>query len=123
MEFFNRCISIRKLSLLVLIGFHHGEVNRPQRVLIDIELRLAPIANALPDDVSSTVDYDTVYQGIPTLVANRHFKLQETLCHEILNFCASLDGVAGARVWVRKPDIYGDCESAGYEAEVGLRRA
>ena len=102
----------------VLIGFHHGEVNRPQRVLIDIELRLAPIAHSLPDDVSSSVDYDEVYQGMPKLVANRRFKLQETLCHEILTFCASLKGVAGARVWVRKPDIYGDCESAGYEAEV-----
>ena len=122
MEFFNRCISIRRLSLPVLIGFHHGEVNRAQRVLIDIELRLAPVSQALPDDVSSTVDYDTVYQGMPTLVANRHFKLQETLCHEILAFCAKLEGVASVRVWVRKPDIYGDCESAGYEAEASASR-
>jgi dihydroneopterin aldolase len=59
-----------------------------------------------------------MHQGIPALVANRHFKLQETLCHEILAFCAALKGVASARVWVRKPDIYSDCESAGYTAEV-----
>ncbi|MEC5385462.1 dihydroneopterin aldolase [Uliginosibacterium sp. H3] len=120
MEFFNRRLSIRKLSLSVSIGFYEIEKLRPQRVLIDVELRLPPLVNGIPDDVQATVDYDQMHKSITTLVAGRHFNLQETLCHEILALCARLDGVTGARVWVRKPDIYTDCESAGYEAEVGM---
>ena len=120
MVFLNRRLSIRKLSLPVSIGFHEIEKLRPQRVLIDIEVRLVPLTHDIPDDVRATVDYDLIHKKILALVADRHFNLQETLCHEILQFCASLDGVAGARVWVRKPDIYANCESAGYEAEVSL---
>ena len=120
LEIYNRRIHIREFSLPVLIGFYDIERQRPQRVLIDVELRLAPLTGTMADDVSATVNYDLLHRGIPKLVAGRHFNLQETLCHEILALCANLDGVRGARVWVRKPDIYADCESAGYEAEVGI---
>ena len=120
LEFFNRRICIHKLSLPISIGFHEVEKLCPQCVLIDIEVRLVPLAHEIPDDVRATVDYDLIHKAIPALVVARHFNLLETLCHEILELCASLDGVAGARVWVRKPDIYANCESAGYEAEVGV---
>ena len=123
MAFLNRRLSIRKLSLPVSIGFYEVEKLHPQRVLIDVEVRLVPLTHDIPDDVRATVDYDLIYKKIPALVANRHFNLQETLCHEILQFCAGLEGVAGARVWIRKPDIYANCESAGYEAEVGVLAA
>lgn len=120
MEFFNRRICIHKLSLPVSIGFHEAEKRQPQRVLIDIELRLPPLKHGIPDDVQATVDYDLVYKAMPNVLGQRHFNLQETLCHKILAFCTGLDGVIGARVWVRKPDVYADCESAGYEAEVSI---
>lgn len=119
LEFRHRRIRIRKYSLPVSIGFYEVEKQRPQRVLIDIDLHLAPLSHEIPDDVHATVNYDLVHKEIPKLVAGRHFNLQETLCHEILAMCARLEGVTGVRVWVRKPDIYADCESAGYEAEVG----
>ncbi|WP_170942903.1 dihydroneopterin aldolase [Candidatus Dactylopiibacterium carminicum] len=118
MEFLNRRIHIREFSLPVSIGFYEAEKLRPQRVLIDVDLLLAPLRGAMPDDVRATVNYDLIHQAIPPLVAGRHFDLQETLCHEILSLCAGLKGVTGARVWVRKPDIYADCESAGYSAEI-----
>lgn len=114
----NRRIRIRKYGLPVSIGFYEVERQRPQRVLIDIDLHLAPLCGSMPDDVGATVNYDLVHRAIPGLVADRHFNLQETLCHELLALCMALEGVVGARIWVRKPDIYADCESAGYEAEV-----
>lgn len=118
MDFVNRCIRIREYSQLVSIGFYPVEKQRPQRVLIDVDLHLAPLTHAIADDISATVNYDYLHTHIPKLVANRHFNLQETLCHEILALCARLKGVHKARVWVRKPDVYPDCDSAGYEATV-----
>jgi len=119
-DFFNRRIRIHEYCLPVSIGFHEAEKLRPQRVLIDVELHLAPLTHGIPDAVQATVDYDRVHGLIPKLVAGRHFNLQETLCHEILAECVKLVGVVSARVWVRKPDIYADCASAGYEAEACL---
>ncbi|WP_324781062.1 dihydroneopterin aldolase [Thiobacillus sedimenti] len=120
MEIFNRRIRIRAFCMPISLGFYEAEKKSPQRVLIDVELRLAPLQHDIPDDVRATVDYDLMHRTIPKLVAGRHFNLQETLCHEILSVCIKLDGVIGARVWVRKPDICADCKSAGYEAEVSV---
>ena len=90
MVFLNRRLSIRKLSLPVSIGFYEVEKLHPQRVLIDVEVRLVPLTHDIPDDVRATVDYELIHKKIPALVANRHFNMQETLCHEILQFCAVL---------------------------------
>lgn len=118
MEFINRCIRIREFSQLVSIGFYPVEKQRPQRVLIDVDLHLGPLSHVIADDISDTVNYDYVHANVPKLVAHRHFNLQETLCHEILALCTKLKGVQKIRVWVRKPDVYADCESAGYEATI-----
>jgi 7,8-dihydroneopterin aldolase/epimerase/oxygenase len=123
MNFINRCIRIREFSQLVSIGFYPVEKQRPQRVFIDVDLYLAPLPAAIEDDIAATVNYDSIHAQIPKLVANRHFNLQETLCHEILGLCATLKGVQKARVWVRKPDVYADCGSAGYEAAIVVSEA
>lgn len=120
MHFINRCIRIREFSQLVSIGFYPVEKQRPQRVFIDVDLHLAPLKRPMADEIIDTVNYDYMHTHIPRLVTNRHFNLQETLCHEILGLCAKLKGVQKARVWVRKPDVYADCESAGYEATILL---
>jgi 7,8-dihydroneopterin aldolase/epimerase/oxygenase len=116
-EFINRRISIRNFCTQASIGFHPAEQRQPQRVLIDIDLHLPVLRGNMPDEVSATVDYDQVYAAIPHLLAGRHFNLQETLCHELLACCMALPGVSSARVRIRKPDAYADCESAGYSAE------
>ncbi|MDP5239036.1 dihydroneopterin aldolase [Uliginosibacterium sp. 31-16] len=115
--FINRRLRIRQLCLPASIGFHAAEKLHTQRVLIDIELSLAPLTHEIPDEIGASVDYDLLYQAIPELLADRHFNLLETLCHAILARCAALQGVVAAHVAVSKPDIYADCESAGYSAE------
>lgn len=118
MEFINRRLSLRNCRAQASIGFHPAEQQRPQTVLIDIDLHLPVLHGEMPDEVSATVDYDQVHAAIPRLLASRHFKLQETLCHTLLEYCMALPGVSGARVRIRKPDAYADCESAGYTAEL-----
>lgn len=118
MEFVIRRIRIRNFCAQASIGFHPAEQRQTQRVLIDIDLHLPALHGEIHDDVSATVDYDQVYAAIPPLLAGRHFNLQETLCHALLQICMALPGVCGARVCIRKPDAYADCESAGYAAEL-----
>lgn len=117
MQFINRRLSIRNFRAQASIGFHPAEQQRTQTVLIDIDLHLPAQHGEMPDEVSATVDYDQVYAAIPPLLAARHFNLQESLCHALLKCCVALPGVCGARVRIRKPEAYADCESTGYSAE------
>ncbi|HKU99954.1 MAG TPA: dihydroneopterin aldolase [Vineibacter sp.] len=111
-----RRIFLRNYRVMANIGIHDFEKQGPQALLINVELYLRPPAAALNDDVANTLDYDFLRTGIAGLVAARHFNLQETLVHAILDLCLSRDEVLLARVSSEKPDVYPDCEAVGYEA-------
>lgn len=111
-----RRIFLRNYRVMASIGIHDFEKQGPQALLINVELYLRPPAADLDDDVGNTLDYDFLRQGIAALVAARHFNLQETLVHAILDLCLSHDAVLMARVSSEKPDVYPDCEAVGYEA-------
>jgi hypothetical protein len=57
-----------------------------------------------------------VRSDIVALAASRHFNLQETFVHAILDLCLARAGVVAARASSAKPDVYRDVEQAGYEA-------
>jgi len=85
-----------------------------------------PLMSAMPDPrdrIEDALDYDFIRAGIMSIVKNRHFNLQETLCQEILELCLGRGGIRRAKVSTRKPDVYPDCKSIGFEmeAEVATR--
>jgi dihydroneopterin aldolase len=98
------------------IGIHAHEKRGPQALVINVDLYLAPPAGDLADDIANTLDYDFLRDGIAKLVGARHFNLQETLVHAILDLCLLRPEVVLARVASEKPDVYPDCEAVGYEA-------
>ncbi|WP_218578521.1 dihydroneopterin aldolase [Vineibacter terrae] len=111
-----RRVFLRNYRVMANIGIHDFERQGPQALLINVELYLQPPQAALNDDIANTLDYDFLRQGIASLVASRHFNLQETLVHAILELCLSRDAVVLARVSSEKPDVYPDCDAVGYEA-------
>ncbi len=104
------------------IGIHDFEKAGPQRLFVSVRLMLDPAMVARDDDIATVVDYDFLREGVRTLVAQRHYHLQETLVADILALCGSRPGVIGARVSSRKPDVYPDCAGVGYEAEAEFTR-
>lgn len=111
-----RRVFLRNYRVMANIGIHDFERQGPQALLINVELYLQPPQATLNDDIANTLDYDFLRQGIASLVASRHFNLQETLVHAILDLCLSRDAVVLARVSSEKPDVYPDCDAVGYEA-------
>ena len=99
----------------VSIGIHDFEHKRPQTVVVNADLLLAPSEKAHGDRIANVLNYDTVHDGIIALAKSRHFNLQETLVDAILDLCLAQPGVIEARVSTEKPDVYGDCR-VGYEA-------
>ena len=116
-----RRIFIRDLRLQVSIGIHDFEQDKPQTVVVNVDLLLAPADKAHGDRIANVLNYDVVHDGIVALASSRHFNLQETLVEAILDHCLAQPGVIEARVSTEKPDVYKDCR-VGYEA-VGRRTA
>lgn len=109
-----RRIFLRNLALQASIGIHAHEKSARQRLLINVDLYLAPQGDA-GDDIGQVLDYDAVRQGIGRLVEARHYNLQETLVEEIVALCLKQAGVLAVRIATEKPDIYADCDGVGYE--------
>jgi dihydroneopterin aldolase len=115
-----RRILLEDFRIPVSIGIHDFERDAPQIVIINVVLELAPNWRDPGDKIEHALDYDFLRGGIAALVKNRHFNLQETLCQEILDFCLKRPGLRRVRVSTRKPDVYPDCKSIGFEIEVEI---
>ena len=116
----SRRIFLRDYEVVASIGIHEFERQNPQRIIIDVALEIAEGASPSngQDRIETVLDYDFLRERIRSIVGDRHFNLQETLCAEILEVCLTPDEVLGARVSTRKPDVYPDCDSVGVEMEV-----
>ena len=116
----SRRIFLRDYEVVASIGIHEFERQNPQRIIIDVALEIAEGASPGngQDRIETVLDYDFLRERIRSIVGDRHFNLQETLCAEILEVCLAPDEVLGARVSTRKPDVYPDCDSVGVEMEV-----
>jgi len=111
----SRRLFLRDLKLQVSIGIHDFELEKPQTVIVNVDLFLADPKKAHGDDIANVLDYDKIHDGIVKLAKSRHFNLQETLVDAILDLCMASPEVAMALVSTEKPDVYKDCR-VGYEA-------
>ena len=97
------------------IGIYDHERTEPQRVLIDAELLLSPVSEPSSDDINDSLNYDLIRETILTIIASRHFDLQETLARELFDALRTLDGLIGLSVRTAKPDAYPDCKQIAYQ--------
>ena len=111
----SRRIFFRDLRLQVSIGIYDFELEKPQAVVINVDLLLVEPERAADDSIANVLNYDVIHDGIVALAGSRHFNLQETLVEAILDLCLAQPQVAEARVSTEKPDVYKDCR-VGYEA-------
>jgi dihydroneopterin aldolase len=118
-----RRILLEDFRIPVSIGIHDFERDAPQIVIINVTLELAADWRDPGDKIEHALDYDFLRNGIADLVKRRHFNLQETLCKEILDFCLQRRGLRRVTVSTRKPDVYPDCKSIGFEIEAEIGKA
>jgi dihydroneopterin aldolase len=109
---------LRGLVVSASIGVHDFERENRQRLLIDVELTLVNPRRPRQDDISAVLDYRFLHTEIQKLVDAGHYELQETLTHDIAEFCLSRPEVTRVSIHTRKPDIYPDVESIGYNLTV-----
>ena len=106
-----------KLNVQARIGIHDFERERPQPLTISIEIDIAPDQLPLRDDIADTFDYDWLRSEIITLVATRHFDLQETLVRAIVEIVGTRQEVQRITVQTAKPSVYPDVAAVGCRLE------
>lgn len=95
-------ITIQGLKLVCHIGVPDEERAAPQELLADITLYTRKPLAGLGDDIANTIDYDRLAQQIAAEASARPRKLIETLADDIARLCSALDGIARAKVKIRK---------------------
>jgi len=96
------------LELRAGLGIHPHELAEPQRVLLWVEMTVAYPAPVSADRIEEVLDYDFVRDGALTMVRERRFALQETLCDAVAALCLGDPRVIRVRVRTAKPDVYPD---------------
>lgn len=96
-------IFLSGIACRVRLGVPDAERRRPQRVLIDLELRLDLEKAGATDDPADTVDYWEAERRVRTLAESGEYRLVERLASAVAGTALELDGrIVSVRVAVRK---------------------
>jgi dihydroneopterin aldolase len=108
---------VRDLVLPCRIGVYAREKLAPQRVRINVSMRVEPGAAPHKDDIANVLSYDDLLSGIKTLAEGEHINLVETLAEAIADICLGDRRVVETRVIVEKLDVEPRAASVGVEIE------
>jgi dihydroneopterin aldolase len=108
---------VSDLVLQARIGVYEHERNGPQRVRINVELKVAESDAPLCDDIANVLSYEDIVNGIRGIIARGHINLVETLAEEIASLCLSDVRVSHARIAVDKLDVMPEAAAVGVEIE------
>ncbi|MBG1230957.1 dihydroneopterin aldolase [Aestuariivirga litoralis] len=112
-----RHVFVKDLTLDALIGIYDIEKQKPQRIIVNIDLSVQEQPGPLPDDISHVVSYEIVAKKVEAIVARGHINLVETMAEKVAEACLTDRRVLSVRVRVEKPDIIPNARSVGVEIE------
>ncbi len=110
-----------RLNKMVFRGYHgvwDEERQIGQRFEVDVEFMIDVSTAAKSDNIKDTIDFYKVYQVVENIVAQKSFKLVETLAETIAAALLRKFSASELRVRVRKPNspVPGICD--GIEVEI-----
>jgi len=97
-------VFMHDLVLDVEIGVYTHEKGVTQRVRFTVDVDLLPAKAALNDDIGRAFDYDTIIDGIKTIVGKGHINLVETLAEDVAAHCLAHPRASAVRVKIEKLD-------------------
>jgi FolB domain-containing protein len=110
-------IIIKNILARGIIGIHDWEREKPQDILINIELSSATRKTDSPDDITECIDYSKVTKRVLNLAENAKRFTLEVLAEDIANLCLEDQRVLKTTVRVEKPGAVRFSDSVGVEIE------
>jgi 7,8-dihydroneopterin aldolase/epimerase/oxygenase len=112
-----RHVFVRDLELMALIGIYDHEKEKPQRIVVNLDVSVREDDGPMTDDIGHVVSYEIMVKKVEAIIADGHVNLVETLCEKIAQACLTDKRTLAARVRVEKPDIIANAKSVGVEIE------
>jgi dihydroneopterin aldolase len=97
-------VFVHDLVLDAEIGVYSHEKGVTQRARFSVDIEVAPSDEAVEDEISRVLDYDTIISTIKAILAEGHINLVETLADEIATRCLAHPRAAMVRVKIEKLD-------------------
>jgi FolB domain-containing protein len=110
-------IIIKNILARGIIGINDREREKPQDILINIELFTANRNITTPDDIVECVDYSEVTKKVLVLAEKAKRFTLEALTEDIAELCLEDPRVLKTTVRVEKPGVLRFTESVGVEIE------
>jgi FolB domain-containing protein len=79
-------IRIQSLEVDCIVGIYPGEIDTPQPLVVDLEMRLETTKAAARDQLCYSVNYSAVAAQVAFLLRNCRFRLLETAAHALCRF-------------------------------------
>lgn len=95
---------VQDVEIDCFLGVYEHEQARKRPIVVEVEMYV-PHATKISrrDELAETVNYERVVEAVERIVADRRFKLVETLCGELADDLARLPGLRALKVSVTKP--------------------
>jgi len=110
-------VILRDMVVEVRLGLHPWERHpeRPQRVVVNVELFARQDGPFAGSGVAAVLDYDRIRDAVRAWPLRGHTDLIETLLEELVALCFADGRVEACRVSILKPDIFNETGGAGVE--------
>ncbi|MEM0912583.1 MAG: dihydroneopterin aldolase [Pseudomonadota bacterium] len=106
-------VFIKNLEILTVIGVYDHEREKPQRVIIDLEI-LADLSTAgSNDNLDSTIDYGAIVSLVERLAQNNDTLLLERFGQRLCDGIFQHFSVDQLTLTLHKPDIIQNVKSVG----------
>lgn len=109
-------IHIEGLEVLSLIGVYDWERQYQQRLVVDLVLNVDLSKAAETDDVSHTLNYAVIAQGLSEFAAKSDFKLIESLASNMVDWLLNtFPALQKVQLKLSKPDILAKANNVAVE--------
>jgi len=110
-------VKLKDFELVCNIGIHNWENDFPRKLIINIEMQTTNDLALVSQDISQTIDYETIYENIKIIAKSKKYKLIETLAHDILQMIFLQKNVNYAKVEIDKLNIFPEVRACGVSIE------
>lgn len=110
-------IFIKGLIVQAECGVYAHEMGKKRPLIVDIEVHVGGAVRSTSDDLSQTVDYDTLAQHIHDVAADAHLHLIETFAEQVCTKVLSDSRIDRVKLRIEKPGSVPDAVCSGVEIE------
>jgi len=99
-------VLVQDLELMMSIGIHDFEKEKPQRVMVNIDLEIDKDSKPQSDNIDQVISYVDIIEQVQKLAQSKHYELVETFANDVASACLGMgDQTQKVSVKIQKPDV------------------